>query len=409
MRVLYSFDVINKLLKPRAARRQTEEYDILVKKAVNFNMKIWSTTKLESVLERCLLSGTASTTASQKSTTTTLTTPPKATTSQQRSLTRLLASERLHGTTTERDPTQKRHDFRYFSRSSCFVLVEDLKQELATIHALEYPFTKGRDGAEHGAWPVLHCHPQARGPFVEFDEKEKKRWEKSQKVETEKEREQELKAKRRQEEMKRKAQAQRKAGDLRRSVSMNNLHRRASLPAPGYEGLVDLDGDASGCDGAPDSANASGYLASTGTGGYMAASGNSVGITSTTGTTSTAGASFRNLKLPAALQERIQSQVVTSRKFPSAGGVRAGNAGDNEQGKKGTMGPPMGIPERPNGLLRKSRSTNTLRLPKREEGCKPGYCESCRTKFEDFKAVRRELFYFVEIVLTMALLAHQRT
>jgi len=129
-----------------------------------------------------------------------------------------------------------------------------------------------------------------------------------------------------------------------------------------------------------------------GTGGYMAASGNSVGITSTTGTTSTAGALFRNLKLPAALQERIQSQVVTSRKFPSAG-TGAGAAGDKEreqekadQGKKGTMGPPVGIPERPNGLLRKSRSTNTLRLPKREEGCKPGYCESCRAKFEDFKS-----------------------
>jgi hypothetical protein len=52
------------------------------------------------------------------------------------------------------------------------------------------------------------------------------------------------------------------------------------------------------------------------------------------------------------------------------------------------MGPPAGIPERPNGMLRKSRSTNTLRLPKREEGCKPGYCESCRTKFDDFKSVR---------------------
>ena len=64
----------------------------------------------------------------------------------------------LHGT-TERDPTQKRHDFHYFSRSRCFVLVENMKQELATIHALEHPITKGRDGVELAAWPVLHCHP----------------------------------------------------------------------------------------------------------------------------------------------------------------------------------------------------------------------------------------------------------
>jgi regulatory subunit for Cdc7p protein kinase len=218
---------------------------------------------------------------------------------------------------------------------------------------------------------------------MEFDDKEKKRWEKSQKAETEKEREQEQQARKRQEEMKRKAQAHRKAGDLRRSVSMNNLHRRVSLPDASYQQMVDLDGDASGCDSAMDSANASGYLAS-GTGGYMAASGNSVGITSATGTTSTAGPSFRNLKLPTALQERIESQVVTSRKFPSAG-VSGGPA--REMGKKGAMGPPVGIPERPNGMLRKSRSTNTLKLPKREEGCKPGYCESCRTKFDDFKSV----------------------
>src|ERR1700685_3851208 len=162
-------------------------------------MKIWNTTKLESVIERCLISGNASTTASQKSTITAAI-PPKATTAQQRPLTRLLASERLHGTTTERDPTQKRHDFRYFSRSSCFVLVEDMRQELATIHALEYPITKGRDGAESAAWPVLHCHPHARGPFMEFDDKEKKRWEKLQRADTEKEREQERKARKKQEE-----------------------------------------------------------------------------------------------------------------------------------------------------------------------------------------------------------------
>lgn len=347
-------------------------------------MKVWSTTKLESVLERCLGFGNTSTTTSQKSTLT-VATPLKATISRQRSLTRLLESERLHGT-TERDPTQKRHDFRYFSRSSCFVLVEDMRQELATIHALEYPITKGRDGVERAAWPVLYCHPLARGPFIEFDEKEKRRSEKLQRAEAE-EREQEQRVWRRQEALKRKAQVQRKAGDLRRSVSMSNLHRRASYTDAGYRGLVDLDGDASGCDGAIDSANASGYLASTGTGGYMAASGNSVGITSTTGTTSTAGASFRNLKLPIALQERIQSQVVTSRKVASAAGT--GKDKENEKPvKKGTMGPPVVIPERPNGMLRKSRSTNTLKLPKREEGSKPGYCESCRIKFDEFKSVR---------------------
>ena len=50
------------------------------------------------------------------------------------------------------------------------------------------------------------------------------------------------------------------------------------------------------------------------------------------------------------------------------------------------MGPPV-LPERAH-VLRKSKSTNTMRLPKREEGAKPGYCESCRVKFENFKDVR---------------------
>ena len=343
------------------------KYSHLVKQAIGFDAKIWSTTKLESVLERCLINKSSQT--------------PLPATASQRPLSRLLESERLHGTTTERDPTQKRHDYRYFSRSSCFVLVEDLRQELATIHALEYSVTKARDGVERGSWPVLHCHPQARGPFLEFDEKEKKRWEKTQRAEYEKEREIEQQAKRRQEALKKKAQAQRKAGDLRRSVSMSNFHRRASHdPYPG--GLVDIDAE-----GDADSANASGYLAS-GTGGYMAASGNSVGVTSTTGntSTSTAGASLRSIKLPAALQERIQSQVVTSRKASSA--IPALGKENKEQVKKGAMGPPVGIPERPNGPLRKSKSTNTLRLPKREEGVKPGYCETCRSKFDDFKPVR---------------------
>ena len=91
------------------------------------------------------------------------------------------------------------------------------------------------------------------------------------------------------------------------------------------------------------------------------------------------------MKLPAALQERVQSQVVTSRKFTPA---PAGVAANSEKGmQSGTKGSPVGNPERPNGILRKSRSANTLRLPKREEGRKPGYCESCRVKFEIFKSV----------------------
>lgn len=57
------------------------------------------------------------------------------------------------------------------------------------------------------------------------------------------------------------------------------------------------------------------------------------------------------------------------------------------------MGPPTTIPERAK-FLRKSKSTNTLKLPKRDEATKPGYCECCRLKFEDFRNVRPRLFSY---------------
>lgn len=152
---------------------------------------------------------------------------------------------------------------------------------------------------------------------------------------------------------------------------MNNLHRQVANA--GVEDCVDLDFSQA-------SANASGYLASTSA--YIAASGNSVGITSTTGTTSAGGGALRALELPANLRGRIQQQVVTSRRVSTLA-----TAKDHSKRQLGSMGPPDGIPDRPNALLRKSRSTNTLRLPRRDEGSKPGYCETCRVKFDDFEYV----------------------
>lgn len=159
---------------------------------------------------------------------------------------------------------------------------------------------------------------------------------------------------------------------LRRTVSMHNIRRRVSMGDACPEGYVDLDAD---FEGDADSAAASGYL---GSGTYVAASGNSVGITSTTGTTSTAGLSLRSLHLPPSLRGKLQQQIITSRKAPQIAPTG---------GKDNVMGPPPIIPDRPQRLLRKSRSTNTMRLPKRDEGQKPGYCESCRVKFEHFPDV----------------------
>ncbi|KZT63759.1 hypothetical protein DAEQUDRAFT_679798 [Daedalea quercina L-15889] len=331
----------------------------IAKKALAFGIKVWTPTKLESVLDRCHAPAAYSTRA-----------PARGPAAASRPLTRLLEEERTYGTTSERDPTQKRHGFTYFSKGTYFVLVEDMRQELATIAAAEYPIRKGRDGQEKPTWPVLYCHPLARGPFVPYDEREERRRERADRMDKEREQERaQRKARLREEERRRQAQAMAKQHDLRRSASMHNLHRRASLPDAGFalDGYIDLDAEFG--EGDIPSANASGYLAS---GAYMAASGNSVGVTSTTGTTSAAGNTLRNLQLPPGLRGRVQQQVLTSRRVVSGA-----------EGKE-KMGPPPNIPEKPN-MLRKSRSTNTLRLPKREEGVKPGYCESCRVKFEDFK------------------------
>jgi regulatory subunit for Cdc7p protein kinase len=333
-------------------------------KALEFGLKIWNVAKLDSVLDRTLYSEErnelpyVAQAAHGKP--------------QNASLTSLLAAERVHGT-SERDPTQKRHDFRYFSKNSYFVLVEDMRQELATIAAVEYPISKGKTGEERGAWPVLHCHPKARGPFIEFDEREQRRWEKQEMMLKQREKEKE-KAKARyllsiQRKRARRQEEEKKQGELRRTVSMGNLQQQDALPD-----VTAVDGDVTGVF---ESATASGFLAS---GPYVAASGNSVSIASTTGTTSNVG-SFNGRPLPPNLRGKLQHEVLTKRRLTSLG------EGEAEPSQNGPMGPPSAIPDRRKALLRKSRSTNTLRLPMRQEGNKPGFCESCRVKFEDFSHV----------------------
>jgi regulatory subunit for Cdc7p protein kinase len=243
--------------------------------------------------------------------------------------------------------------------------------EMAPPYIHEYMLPKSRKDADvKKPWPVLYCHPHSRGPFIPFDDKERRRWEKAQttlrKEEVERREAEEKKAQI--DLVKRRAamipSSHRNGGDLRRTVSMNNLHKQQD---------IDADADESAC--------ASGFLAS-GQSAYVAASGNSVNITSTTGTTSTAGYSFGH-ELPQSLRTRMSREIVTSRK-PSVI-WRQGEDKENEAPE--IMGPPSIIPEKRASTLRRSASTNSVRLPKRDETTKPGYCESCRQRFDDFKLV----------------------
>lgn len=358
-------------------------YDPLLKKARQLGMKLWDTSKLLSVLQRCLvLSPLSTATQSQNPT---------------RILSNLLESERRFGATTERDPSQKRHDYHYFSKGSYFVLVEDIRQELATIAAHEYVVTRLSDGREKGSWPVPHCNPLSRGPFIEYNEKEERRREKQEALDREREVE-------RVTEMRKLRQRQHaRKNDLRRSVSMSNLRKQVNDDSALQDG-----GDFDALNIGPSHQHApSGYLnsVSVATSGYVAASGNSVSITSNYGTTSTMGlgSSFLGTgTLPAPLRERLQNQVVTSRRVSALDRVRNGSistigADGSRQvsieasASSAMMPPPLDVPDRVR-LLRKSKSTNTLKLPKRDEKSKPGYCESCRTKFEDFKTVSAASF-----------------
>jgi regulatory subunit for Cdc7p protein kinase len=360
----------------------------ILAKAQEFGIKIWSVTKLESVIERCL------TPVEREEPPHPLdhghVHPPT------RTLSTLLAQEKVHGT-TERDPSQRRHDYRYFSKGAYFVLVEDIKQELATLVAAEYMPSRGRDGRERRTWPELFCHPKARGPFIEFDDREQRRWERQERAAQQKaQAEEQAEARRAMARAQSRARAEleaKKNGDLRRSVSMVNLQRHASGPDSVFQvPVADDPGDLD------ESAHASGFLAS---GAYLAASGNSFSVTSTTGTTSAADFSHRSL--PTGLRGKLQHEVLIKRR--ASGMIDA----EHSQATGSAMAPPADIPERRRAMLRKARSTNTLKLPpKAEATVRPGYCESCRVKFQDFPQVTSFSRQFLSLLIHFRVACQKR-
>lgn len=84
--------------------------------------------------------------------------PPKAL-----SLPHLLRTEALSGITHERDPQALRPDYYYFAARNFYVLVEDSTGEHKTVVVKEYE--KPRRNAE-AEWPILHGGVEGRGAFV---------------------------------------------------------------------------------------------------------------------------------------------------------------------------------------------------------------------------------------------------
>ncbi|KIJ39930.1 hypothetical protein M422DRAFT_32530 [Sphaerobolus stellatus SS14] len=323
-------------------------YDKLVRDAVQLNKKIWNVAKLESVLNR--LRPFDSTTWHGKNEE-----PSPA-------LTELLENERIHGT-LERDPRERRHDYAYFTKGSYFLLIEDIKSELAPIGIMEYP---GPSREDKTPYPVLYMDPRARSPYTKWDEKEARQLKKAELNEKLKNAENEKKRARVKEQLKlRHFETKKLTHKLQRRASMGNLEAAHDLTCPAFEEDASLSIGPLSNSMAPGEQVASGFGPST-TGfplnAYLAASGNSVAITSTTTTSLARSLANANgsTRLPLNLRQSLGKQVLMN---------RAANTNKENPFEQ---------------RLRKAKSTTTLKLPPREETKKPGYCEACRVKFEDF-------------------------
>lgn len=184
-------------------------------------------------------------------------------------------------------------------------------------------------GAKPG-WPICHAHPDARGPFCEPPKGDRRESGRDRPRDRD----------------------PTVTGALRRTASFSTLRtkRRATMGGEAEpEGEVDQDPDADQAE-------------------YIAASGNSVAITSNVASTTSTAVAAPGIP-------RLRSTLRFQALAKGAGGGAA------------AMPPPR--------VIRKAKSTNTLavRLPIREEKKKPGYCENCRARFEDFDQVRVSQFF----------------
>ncbi|WFD22144.1 Cdc7p-Dbf4p kinase complex regulatory subunit [Malassezia equina] len=94
---------------------------------------------------------------------------------ERQGLSEMLLQEKLHGT-TERDPHALRSDVHYFSKHSYYVLVTDATGEHRPVTIAEYDRSAASEAPGRPApWPVLHGDVEGRGLFVWVDPKERRR------------------------------------------------------------------------------------------------------------------------------------------------------------------------------------------------------------------------------------------
>lgn len=315
--------------------------DILVK-AKNFNIKVWTQDKFRQIISG-LLGDELDSTALKRL-----------------DLSQMLEKEKLQGT-LDRDPTAARPDYHYFAKNAIFLMVEDATAEHRPIMIQEFPRPVSED--HESPWPVLYGQLEGRCPFTRFDlDKDYQRKMRPNRHET-----------------------------LRRSVSLNHLYsnrgdRTSVSPAPSGDGRA--------------------YSVHRGASPYPMASGNSVSITSNiASTTSTAvgGPPMTYGKQVAQMGRKMyqptgiglgrpsSSSVAQSPRSPvsfadaARGGDNAGGLLSAEQARGTLVRRMLGMSEHQNRLsgIRRSVSTASAGRELRREK-RPGYCENCRTKYDDF-------------------------
>jgi len=314
---------------------------------------------------------------------------------------RLLQSEKLRGTTQERDPSAKRSDYRYFSRDVRFVLCEDLLHQEATMWAHEYPkypappkpsrrasdatapsssMSKKSEKAskEEGApWPELIADPRAYFPFAAFDEKaERRRVEREARQDAEHEEFNRRKlAMKRQKARARRAQPVEQDDDADADLEVDegfDGDQPVYLRAPEY------DEAASGLGGVDASV-------ATGSGAYWGASGNSMSLSAATTMNPGSFSTLHGLgigpdggvTLPSHLHNILRpTQFPFS--FPVAGS-------ETTQQQSTTVRPSE---KKTSAGLRRTKSVGGLRVQvhkKETTKAKSGFCENCRKRYDDLK------------------------
>lgn len=323
--------------------------DILVK-AKNFGIKVWTFDKFKTVMSGLKGEHTADS-------------------KKQPNLSQMLAKEKVYGT-QERDPKAARTDYHYFSRNSVYLLVEDATAEHRPIMAQEWRKPARED--EEVPWPVLYGELEGRCPFTRFQLAEgHQQRTRPNRFET-----------------------------LQRSVSLNHVRRQnrnASLsPAPSND-------------------SRSRYTIARGASPYPLASGNSVSIASTnlTSTTSAAPSHSANAlglmspfhplgrkahhataigmgrpsslprnfgqRFPDPAQQQDKARVSLVNRMLGITDSRSAN--DLTKAKK--FANPVSRTFAQTGGMRRSASTGTA-LQEYQKEKRPGYCENCRQKYEDF-------------------------